>query len=195
MKEKGSAVQNATSSVNTLSKRIIFIAVSVLIFYIMIKLSFSFGRSLFYVDPAEPAPGTDTEIVITADDDAKSVGERLYEEGVITNALSFRVQGTLYKTDFYPGTYTVNSSMTIKEMLMDIDEKADKLKELASSDGTSETADAAAAEISGGYDGDAVGAMAEGEDMEALEQSDAKASSDENGQESTVELGGGSEGD
>ena len=152
MKEKGSAVQNAASSVNTLSKRIIFIAVSVLIFYIMIKLSFSFGRSLFYVDPAEPAPGTDTEIVITADDDAKSVGERLYEEGVITNALSFRVQGTLYKTDFYPGTYTVNSSMTIKEMLMDIDEKADKLKELASSDGTSETADAAAAEISGGYD-------------------------------------------
>mgnify|MGYP004504902217 CR=1 FL=1 len=38
-------------------------------------------------------------------------------------------------------------------------------------------------------------AMTEGEDMEALEQSDAEASSDENGQESTVELGGGSEGD
>ena len=201
MKERGSAVQNAASSVNSLSKKVIFLAAAVLIFYIFIKLSFSFGRSLFYVDPADAPPGMDAEIVISADDDAGSVGEKLFEKGVITNALSFKVQGTLYKTDFYPGTYTVNSSMTIKEILIAIDEEADKLMELGSSgSGNTDIKESDAGDDSGVdsrsavYEEDASDISAGEHDLSTDEREvydiDAAGSG-----ESIVEIGGGFEGE
>lgn len=198
MEERGRAAENTAAAVNRLSKRIIFTAAAVLIFYIVIKFCFSFGRSLFYVDPAEAAPGKDIEISIADGEDLEMLADKLYEAGAITNALSFRVQGTLYKTDIYPGEYTVNSSMTIREMLLDIDERADELKEIAEQGVNTAAED----EIGGGLDGEA--ADINGADPEQIPDADGAAADDtasdtagedEGGSGELIEIGGGDEGD
>ena len=128
MEERETAASRAASTVNNISKNIILAAIIVLAFFVLTKFSFSFGRSLFYVEPAEAAPGTDMEITVAEDDTIDSIASLLKENGIITNTLSFKVQAILFKTDFYPGTYIVNSSMTIKEMLESIDERAEELE-------------------------------------------------------------------
>jgi len=45
------------------------------------------------------------------------VAEILEERGIIKNAAAFEIQGRLYKTGIYPGTYELNTSMTTKELL------------------------------------------------------------------------------
>lgn len=187
MEERDSAASRAASTVSNISRKTIAAALIVLIFFILIKLSFSFGRSLFYVEPAEAAPGTDAEITMEADDTADSIASLLKEKGIITNTLSFKVQATLYKTDFYPGNYVVNSSMTIKELLESIDERAEELEENAAM--SAETSEAAA-EV--GYDGDA----ADTEDTESTEAGAGGYTGSEATKDSSViELGGGAEGD
>lgn len=187
MEERNSTVGSAANAVSSLSKKVIAAAVLVLLAYILIRLCFSFGRSLFYVDPAEAAPGTDVEITVETDDDINTLADRLYEDGVITNALSFKVQGTLYETELYPGTYTVNTSMTIKEMLSSMAERAEELEETA----VPETAAFdGGSEIVGGYEGDPEAQTSENADAGSTVQEESEGNVSE-----TEIIGGGYEGE
>ena len=169
MEERDGLAEDTASRVNSISKKTIFIAAVVLLAFIMARLSFSLGRSLFYVAPAEEAPGTDIEINIAENDTLDSIAKSLYDSGAITNVRSFMVQAKLYKTDFYQGSYVVNSSMTVKEMLETIDKRAEELSESAEAlENGADTDD-----VNVGYEGDAVdGAAAEGVDI-AIEESTA----------------------
>lgn len=117
-------IDKTTSAIISLATKVIIVVIAVVCLYLGISYGFRFGRSLLYVDPAEETPGRDVEITITEYDTYESLAQKLYESNVITNELSFVVQGTLYDVELFPGTYTVNTSQSIRDILLGIGEDA-----------------------------------------------------------------------
>ena len=119
--EHDSGIKKIADFLSGVAGRIIVIALMVLVIFVAVRFSFRFGHSIFYQSPAEAPPGTDVEVTIEKGASIDELAEQLYEDGIITNAFGFRIQGRLYKVNFYPGTYTLNTSMTVKEILQAID--------------------------------------------------------------------------
>ena len=101
--------------------RIIVIALLVLVSYTTVNYGFRYGYALFCSDSVEQAPGTDVEIEIKDGETADELGEELYEKSIIHNADAFKLQAKLFKTGIYPGTYKINTSMSVREILKSID--------------------------------------------------------------------------
>ena len=68
----------------------------------------------------ETEPGTDIVITIPEGSDAQSVAELLEQEGIIRDGSAFAIQEELYEVNIYPGEYTLNTSMTTKEILSEL---------------------------------------------------------------------------
>lgn len=148
-------IDKATTVIIGIASKVILVVIALVLLYLGIRYGFSFGRSLFYVDPAENTPGRDVEITVTEYDTYESLAQKLYESGVISDELSFRVQATLYQADLYPGTYTVNSSQTIKDIILAMEESALDYESEAESQAAIEAASETAQEVlTGGGEGD-----------------------------------------
>lgn len=146
-------INRATSAIIALCGRIIIVILALALLLFGVNYGFRFGRSLFYVEPAEEAPGRDVEITVTEYETYDSLAEKLYEAGAISNQMSFVVQGTLYQTHLFPGAYTVNTSQTIRDMLFAIEESAEEYEVSAESEveAQSETSEEV---LTGGGEGD-----------------------------------------
>ena len=69
----------------------------------------------------DPPPGVDRTVVIEEGDSASDVAGLLMDQGLITNEFAFVFQSRFYEYDtFYPGTYELNTSMTSKEILQEL---------------------------------------------------------------------------
>ena len=117
MKREESALGSAANLIMDLAGRVILWTVMVLCLYIGARWCFRMGHDVFYQEPSETAPGTDFDCRIRAAENLRDVAEILEERGIIKNAAAFEIQGRLYKTGIYPGTYELNTSMTTKELL------------------------------------------------------------------------------
>lgn len=117
MKEEKSALAKITGVLGGLAGRIIVAALLILLTFEGLKVCFDFGHDIFYQQPAEAEPGTDCVVTLSDGATMSSVAEQLADEGIIRNELAFIIQGTLYKINLYPGDYTLNTSMTTKEIL------------------------------------------------------------------------------
>jgi len=136
VKEERSALARTADALGDLAGRVIFTALLVLVVYVSARWCFEFGHSLFYQEAAEEAPGRDVEIEIKEGMGVDQVAAMLAKQGIIVNETAFRVQGRLYKTSLYPGSYEVNTSMTPKEILKSLNiskEEYEKRQALAES--------------------------------------------------------------
>ena len=81
--------------------------------------AYGFGYRVFTESPVESAPGTDKSVMISEDMSAKDMGNKLKEKGLIRDANLFVAQLKLssYADEIKVGTYTLNTSMTAKEMM------------------------------------------------------------------------------
>lgn len=68
------------------------------------------------------APGTDKEFTIRNGESLSEVAEELEKSGLINNKLIFIIQAKFFDYEVYPGTYTLNTSMTSRDMMKAIDE-------------------------------------------------------------------------
>lgn len=127
-------INKASRAIINISTKVIIVALALILLYLGINYGFRFGRSLFYADPPEEAPGRDLEITITDYDTNESVAQKLYEAGAISDERSFVIQSILYDMQLFPGTYVVNTSETIRNMILSIDENADEYEVLAESE-------------------------------------------------------------
>ncbi len=115
-----SAIGRIADLLGGVAGRVIVAALLILIMVELGRFCYSFGRSIFYQETMEEAPGTD--IVVTFDEGC-SVDEAagiLEENGIIRDATAFTIQALLYETHIYPGDYTLNTSMTTKEIIAEI---------------------------------------------------------------------------
>ncbi|MBQ7175142.1 MAG: endolytic transglycosylase MltG [Lachnospiraceae bacterium] len=152
MTEHESGIRRISEFLSGVAGRVILIALMTLVVFVAVRFSFNFGHSVFYQTPAEAPPGTDVEVTIEKGASIDELAEQLYDDGIITNDLAFRIQGRLYKVNFYPGTYTLNTSMTVKEILEAIDmTEAEYEESKAAAQAADEGSDG---EIGGGSEGE-----------------------------------------
>ena len=122
--EKAAAQAILTHGLNVLFK-IAVAAVFVLLLFYGIRWAYSFGYSVFTTPTMEAAPGRDVEVTVLEGQSIRSVGEELVQNGLSENSSIFVVQARIYGYEILPGTYTLNTSQTIYEMLRIMSTAAD----------------------------------------------------------------------
>ncbi len=117
----------STKSANKLVFRFVSISFSVLILLVIFigvfkasAFCYDFGYRIFTEKPMESAPGRDVVVQIDTDDSAFDIGKMLEQKGLVRDSSLYVAQYYLsaYVNDLLPGTYTLNTSMTTKEMLI-----------------------------------------------------------------------------
>ncbi len=81
---------------------------------------YEFGYRVFTEEPVSAAPGTDVVVQISEDMTEFDVGKHLEEKGLVKDGELFYAQLKLsaYTKKIRPGTYTLNTSMEAKEMMI-----------------------------------------------------------------------------
>ena len=116
-------INKITTTVISISVKLILYALIILLLYEAVTQGFAFGHEIFYAEAAEEEPGRDVTVNISQEDSLKDTASILAEYGLITNEFAFVFQGLFYDYgDIYPGTYTLNTSMTSKEILQVLNE-------------------------------------------------------------------------
>lgn len=98
----------------------VVIAVLVIMFvYKGAVVAYDYGYRVFKEEPVAESPGVDVTVEITVGKSALQIGEILEAKGLIRDAKLFYVQNLLsnYKDKLQAGVYTLNTSMTMEEMM------------------------------------------------------------------------------
>ena len=106
------------SSISRTGTLIVAVAV-ILLGYLIASQAYKFGYRLFAEEPMSLAPGIEKVVVIEEGMNLKEVAKMLQKGGVIRDAGIFKVQNKFshYSSNFEPGTYTLNTSMTNDEIM------------------------------------------------------------------------------
>ncbi len=99
------------------------VLVTLLVTACLIKLGtycYEFGYRVFTEKPMEEAPGRAVTVEIASDMSEKDIGRLLEKKGLVADGTLFYAQLKLsaYTGRLRPGTYTLNTSMTAKEMMV-----------------------------------------------------------------------------
>ena len=153
-RKEGTFIGRLADMLGGVAGRVIVAALLVLIAFELSRLCYSFGRSIFYQDPMETAPGTDIVVTIPEGSSTSDVADILMEKGLIRDEKAFTIQEELYEVNVYPGEYTLNSSMTTKEILAEINISEEEYQQrLAESEAREEAArESEASGVIGGGD-------------------------------------------
>ena len=117
----------SSKSANKVVFRFVSISFTVLILLVIFigvfkasTFCYDFGYRIFTEKPMESEPGRDIVVQIDADDSAFDIGKMLEQKGLVRDSSLYVAQYYLsaYVNDLLPGTYTLNTSMTTKEMLI-----------------------------------------------------------------------------
>ena len=121
MRERDSSVIGRIADIlGGVAGRVIVAALLILIAFEVGSFCFGLGRSIFYQEPMETEPGTDVTITITEGADMGDVAELLASQGLIRDEKAFEIEMGLYEVNIYPGDYVLNTSMTTKEILNEL---------------------------------------------------------------------------
>ena len=117
----------SSNSANKVVFRFVSISFTILILLVVFigvfKAStycYDFGYRIFTEQPVSKEPGRDVVVQISSEDSAFEIGDILEEKGLVRDSLLYTAQYYLsaYVGDLIPGMYTLNTSMTAKEMMI-----------------------------------------------------------------------------
>lgn len=117
----------SSSNTNKIVFRFVSVSFSVLILLVVFigifkatAYCYDFGYRIFTEKPVSSEPGRDVVVQISKEDSAFEIGEMLEKKGLVRDSLLYTAQYYLsaYVDDLLPGTYTLNTSMTAKEMMI-----------------------------------------------------------------------------
>ncbi|MBR2037463.1 MAG: endolytic transglycosylase MltG [Lachnospiraceae bacterium] len=93
--------------------KLLLAVVIVMIVYVGALTAYDFGYRIFAEKPVTQAPGQEVVVTIEEGMGTGAVAEMLEAQGVIRDALVFKIQNKLshYSSGFRAGTYTLNTSM------------------------------------------------------------------------------------
>ena len=99
--------------------KVVAVILVIMVIYRLGSMAYNYGERLFGEPPMAEAPGEDVVITIEETDSVRDVADKLESAGLIRDAGLFVVQEGLagYKTGLQPGTYMLNTSWTVEEML------------------------------------------------------------------------------
>lgn len=93
--------------------KLLLAVVIVMMVYVGVLTAYDFGYRIFAERPVSQAPGQEVVVVIEEGMGTGAVAEMLEAQGVIRDALVFKIQNKFshYSSGFKAGTYTLNTSM------------------------------------------------------------------------------------
>lgn len=146
MSNRTKEINKITTTIISISVKLIVYALIILLLYEAVVKGFAFGHEIFYAEAVDPAPGKDVPVLMEKDESVTKAAEELEKKGLIKSEFAFIFQSEFYdyKT-IYPGTYVLNTSMTSKEILQKLNEKPDKGDAAAPASGKAKSAGKAAA--------------------------------------------------
>lgn len=99
--------------------KIVLAIIMVMLVYKWSLQAYDYGQRVFNEPPMSAGNGRAVTIVINEGDSAKEIGKKLEKNGLIRDAMLFRIQEMLsaYKDKLQPGTYELNTSMKTEEMM------------------------------------------------------------------------------
>ena len=100
--------------------KLLLAVVIVMIVYVGALTAYDFGYRIFAEKPVTQAPGQEVVVTIEEGMGTGAVAEMLEAQGVIRDALVFKIQNKLshYSSGFRAGTYTLNTSMENDDIMV-----------------------------------------------------------------------------
>lgn len=113
---------NTRQIVTAVFGTVLKVAIAALVIMFVYKgavVAYDYGYRVFKEEPVSESPGIDVTVDITVGKSALQIGEILEQEGLIRDAKLFYIQNLLshYKDMLRAGTYTLNTAMTMEEMM------------------------------------------------------------------------------
>lgn len=98
------------------------ILVVVLVIFAAFRLgsyAYDFGYRVYMEDAVSPEPGRDVVVQVDRNMSSSELGSMLEEKGLVRDGTLFMIQLKLsaYSDKIMPGIYTLNTSMTSREMM------------------------------------------------------------------------------
>ena len=129
-------MSNRTREINKITTTIIGISVKLMVYALIILLlyeavarGYAFGHEIFFAEAVDEAPGQDMVVQIDSKESVSDAAQFLAHKGLIKSEFAFIFQSKFYDYDtIYPGTYTLNMSMTSKEILQLLNEKPETVQ-------------------------------------------------------------------
>ena len=122
MSAKKKAVNQISSFGIHAALTVILLTVAAMVFFVGIKKAYSFGYEIFNDKPVAEAPGTDKLFVVEKGMSRAQCMDHLEKSGLIRDKNIALIQAFFFEYEIYPGTYTLNNSMTVKEILAELNE-------------------------------------------------------------------------
>lgn len=119
-------INKVTGAVIAISIRLILLALIVLLLYEGVTKGYEFGHEIFYASAMEEKPGRDIDIKVEKGDSIANVAKLLKEKGLITNSYSLMIQAKFFNYKANSGSYTLNTSMTSRDILQMMNENTEK---------------------------------------------------------------------
>ena len=119
-------INRVTGAIIGISGKLIFYALVVLLLYEGITKGYAFGYEIFHSTAMAEAPGIDKVVQIEDGDSLMDVAKELDSKGLIKNEYAFLIQSMFYEYgkagdyEIIPGTFTLNNSMTAKEIIIEL---------------------------------------------------------------------------
>ena len=84
--------------------------------------SYAFGYRVFTEEPVSPAPGREVTVALTEGKSEKAIAEMLEEKGLVrdANLALIQIYCSEYRETLEPGVYTLNTAMTLEEMMYEM---------------------------------------------------------------------------
>ena len=135
MSSRTREINKITMAIIRISVKLMLLALLILLLYEAVIRGYAFGHAVFYAEAVEAAPGHDITVVVKDGEDVSQAADELEKKGLIKNIYAFLFQSRFYDYDkIYPGTYTLNTSMTSKEILQKLSEKPEDAEDDKSAD-------------------------------------------------------------
>ncbi len=116
-------INKITGTIIGISGKLILYAVVILLLFEGITRGYAFGHDIFYATAMEEAPGTPKTVTIPKGYTTAEACEVLKAAGLSDNVLAFQIQKMFYDYEIHPGTYELNTSMTSKANLQELNEE------------------------------------------------------------------------
>lgn len=116
-------INRVTSTIITVSWKLIVYAVVIMILFEGVTKGYEFGHSVFYSTAVAEAPGVDMRVTIGEGEKLTDIAVALEQGGLVKDRYAFLIQSIFYEyggseNPVQPGTYLLNNSMTSKEIIV-----------------------------------------------------------------------------
>ena len=126
MSSRTREINKITMAIISISVKLMLLALLILLLYEAVIRGYAFGHAVFYAEAVEAAPGHNITVVVKDGEDVSQTAGELEKKGLIKNIYAY--------DKIYPGTYTLNTSMTSKEILQKLSEKPEDAEDDKSAD-------------------------------------------------------------